>query len=208
MRIEFRKVGQRVAADAMVHLRSFLEVHAAQASAKGATLVDFQIGPFPHAKIFGDGVAVISNNLKGVGVLGDKPIATGALENGQDVGRLYGKPLAADVSHAKMLVEVPLKLKCVGRLDPPEQPQFHRVAGLQVTLARLDVLRDSDLDRGTSVFILANEINWHVALPAPLSETVEQQLDHLLARVRDDVERPVFLPHECNQEAGRERPEG
>ena len=36
------------------------------------------------------------------------------------------------------------------------------------------------LDRGASIFILANEIDRHVALLAASPEPVEQHLDHLL----------------------------
>jgi hypothetical protein len=180
MRIEFRKVGQRVASDAMVHLRSFLEVHAAQASAKGAALVDFQIGPFPYAEIFGDGVAVISDDLEGVGVLSDEPVTARALENGENVSRFDGEPLTADLSRSEALVQVPLELERISRIDPPEQAQFQRITGLEVALARIDVLRHADLDRGASIFIFANEIDWHVALLAALLESVEQHLDHLL----------------------------
>lgn len=59
-----------------------------------------------------------------------------------------------------------------------------------------------------SVLILANEIDRHVALPASSAEPVEKHPDHLLVRVRDDVERTIFLPHERDQETGREGPEG
>ncbi|MBW9076410.1 hypothetical protein JNB84_00470 [Rhizobium pusense] len=66
----------------MVELRGFLEAHAAKASAARAALVDFQIGPFQYAEIFGDGVAVRSDDLEGVGVIGDEPVTARALENG------------------------------------------------------------------------------------------------------------------------------
>ena len=79
-----------------------------------------------------------------------------------------------------MLVQVSLKLEGVGRLDPPEQSQFERVAGLEVALARFDILRNPDLDRGTSIFVFAKEIDRHGVLPAGLPEPVEQDLDHFL----------------------------
>lgn len=47
--------------------------------------------------------------------------------------------------------------------------------------------------RRNPFFTFANEIGRHVALLAASTETIEQDLDHLLIRVRDDVERPVFL---------------
>jgi hypothetical protein len=75
MRLELGKVGQRVASNAIVHLRGFLKMHAAQASAEWAALVDLQIGPFPHAEVLGNGVAIISDDLKSIGVLRDKSIA-------------------------------------------------------------------------------------------------------------------------------------
>lgn len=112
------------------------------------------------------------------------------------------------MGRSEMLMKVALKLKGVGCLDPSEQPQLERVDGLEVALSRLDVLRHPDFDRGASVFILANEIDRHVTLPAPSAEPVEKHLDHLLVRVRDDVEWTIFLPHERDQEASRKRPEG
>ena len=131
MRIELGKVGQRVASDAIVHLRGFLKVHAAQASAERAALVDLEIGPFPHAEIFGNGVAIIPDDLKSVGVLGDKSIAACALENDQNVTRLDGKPLSAHTGRSKMLMQLAFKLEGVGRFDPPEQPKLQRVPRLE-----------------------------------------------------------------------------
>lgn len=96
-------------------------MHTAQASAERAALIHFQIGPFPHAQIFGDGVAIISDDLEGVGVLGDKSIAAGAHENGQNVSRLEGEPLSAHMSRFKVVMQVSLKLEGIGRFNPPEQ---------------------------------------------------------------------------------------
>jgi hypothetical protein len=79
-----------------------------------------------------------------------------------------------------MLVQLSFKLEGVGRFDPPEQSQLQRIPRVEVALARLDVLRHADLDRGASVFIFANEIDRHVALPAASTEPVEQGLDHFL----------------------------
>lgn len=155
-------------------------MHAAQAPAERATFVDLQIGPFPNSEKLGNGVAIMSDDLEGVGVLGNETIAAGTDENGQNVRRLDSEPLSANMGRSKVLVEVPLKLEGVGRVDPPEQPQLQRVAGLEVALARLDVLRNPDLDRGASIFVLANEIDRHVALPAPSPEPIEQHVDHLL----------------------------
>lgn len=179
MRIEFREIGQRIAPDAMVHLRGVLEMHPAQASAEWAALIEPQISPFPNAEIFGNGVAIISDDLEGVGMLGDEPIAAGALENGKDVRWINGEPLAAHTSRAKMSVEAPLDFEGVSCLDPSEQTQFQGIAGLEVAGTRLDILRYPDLDRGASVFILANEIDRYVRFPA-LSEPVEKRLDHSL----------------------------
>lgn len=50
-------------------------MHAAEASAKRAAFVDLKVGPVPHAEIFGNVVAVISDDLERVGILGDKPVA-------------------------------------------------------------------------------------------------------------------------------------
>lgn len=137
MRIEFGKVGQHVASDAIVHLRGFLKMHAAQASAERAALVDLQIGPFPHAEIFRNGVAIIPDDLESISVLGDKSIAAGALENGQNVTRLDGKPFPTHMGQSKMLVQLSFKLESVGRFDPPEQPQFQWIPRLEVALAWL-----------------------------------------------------------------------
>lgn len=164
LRIELRKVGEGVAADAIIHLRGFLEMHTAQAPAEWATLFDFQIGPFPYAEIFGNGVAIISDNLESIGVFGHEPITTGALENGEYVRWLNGEPLAAHMGRAKMLVEMALKLEGVGRVDPTEKPEFERIAGLEVEPARFDVLCNPDLNRRASIFILANEIDRHAVL--------------------------------------------
>lgn len=90
------------------------------------------------------------------------------------------EPLTADLRRFEALVRVPLELERIDRVDPPEQAQFQRIAGLEVALARIDVPRHADLDRGASIFIFANEIDRHVALLAALPETIEQDLDHLL----------------------------
>ena len=155
-------------------------MHAAQASAERAALIHFQFGPFPHAQIFGNGVAIISDDLEGVGVLGDKSIVACAHENGQNVSRLDGKPLSAHMSRCKMVMQVSLKLEGVGRVDPPKQPQVQGVASLEAAFARFYVLRHPDLDRGASIFVFTNELDRHVALLAALPEPVEQDLDHLL----------------------------
>jgi putative transposase len=63
---------------------------------------------------------------------------------------------------------------------PPEQAQFQRIAGLEVALARIDVLRHADLARGASTFIFANEMDRHVPFLAALPETIKQVLDHCL----------------------------
>ena len=73
-----------------------------------------------------------------------------------------------------MLVQLSFKLEGVGRFGPPEQPQRQRIPGLKVALARFDVLRHADLDRGASVFIFANEIDRRVVLLAASTEPVEQ----------------------------------
>jgi len=134
MRIEFRKVGQRVSLDAMVNLRSFLEVRAAHASAKGTVLVDFQIGRLPYAGILGDGVAVISDDLEGVGVLSDEPVTARALENGENVSRFDGEPLTADLSRPEALVQVLLELE---RIDVSIHPSRRSSRGLPVWRLRL-----------------------------------------------------------------------
>lgn len=79
-----------------------------------------------------------------------------------------------------MLVEVQLKLERVDRVDPTEQAQAQRVAGLKVTLANRDVLRDPDFDRGPFILIIANEADKYDALLAVLTKPGEQHLDHLL----------------------------
>lgn len=105
-------------------------MHAAQASAEGTALVHFQIGPLPDAEIFRNSVAIIANDLEGVGILGHEPIAAGALENGQDVTRLDGEPFSPHMGRFKMPVQLSFKLEGVSRFDPSEQPQLQRVAGL------------------------------------------------------------------------------
>jgi hypothetical protein len=50
-------------------------MHAAQASAKRAALVDFHIGPFQHAEIFWNSITIMAGDMKGVGVLGDEPVS-------------------------------------------------------------------------------------------------------------------------------------
>lgn len=155
-------------------------MHAAKATTERTAFINFKVRPFPYAKIFGNGIAIISDDLEGVGVLSNEPIAAGALENGQNVGRLDGEPLSTHPGRSKALVQVLLELERIDRIDPSKQPQLQRIAGLEVTLARIDVLRHADLDRGASVFIFANEIDRHVPLLAALPEPVEQDLDHLL----------------------------
>lgn len=185
-------------------------MHTAQAPAKRAALVGFQIAPFPHAKILGNGIAIMPNDLESIGVLGDKPIAAGALEDRQDVGRLDRKPLTAHMGRSKVLMKVPLELKGIGRLDPSEQPQLQRIASLKVAFAGFDVLGHPDFDRGASVFIFTNEIDRHVVLPEPSAEPIEKQIDHLHVRVNytgdaiDGMEIPKILG--CAMSRGIIRP--
>jgi hypothetical protein len=146
---------------AVVHLRGVLEMHAAEASAKGAALVDLKIGPIPHAEIFGYGIAIISDDLKGVGILGDKPVAAGRHEQGQNVRRLDIEPLTTHTCCVEAPLQVPLKPEVFRRLDPPEQPQLRGIAGLKIPGARLDILYNPDFNRGASILIFAQEIDRH-----------------------------------------------
>jgi len=57
-----------------------------------AALVDLKIIPFPHIEIFRHRVAIISDDLKGIGVLRDESVATGSHEEGQDIGGFDGEP--------------------------------------------------------------------------------------------------------------------
>lgn len=95
-----------------------------------------------------------------------------------------------------MLMELAFKLKGVRDLDPSEQFQNERIAGLEIALTLCDVLRHSDLDRRASVFIFANEIDRQIISPRLSNEPVDQHVDHFFIRVGDNVERTVFLPHE------------
>ena len=147
--IELRK-RQRSRADAVVHLRSVLEMHAAEASTKRGSIRQSQDRPIPTRRDILERVAIIAGDLKGVGVLGYKSIAAGTHENGQDVRRLDGEPLSAHMSRAKMLVQVSLKLEGDGRLDPPEQSQFERVPVWR-SRSPLRYSSHPDLDRGTSI---------------------------------------------------------
>ena len=90
-------------------------------SAEQAALVDLQIGPFPHAEIFGNGVAIIADDLESVGALGDKSIEAGTLENGQNVAGLDGEPLSTHICRFKMLMQLSFKLEGVSRFGPTEQ---------------------------------------------------------------------------------------
>lgn len=171
-RIESRKIGRRVTPDAIVHLRRFLKMQGAQASARRAALVDCQISLLPHTEMFGNGIAIISNNLEGVGVLHEEPIAAGAPKDRKDVGRLDCEPRIAHVGRAEVLVKVPFKLKRVGRFDPSEQAQLQRIAGLEVAFARLDILHLPDFDQRASVLVLANKIDRHVTPPRTSADPV------------------------------------
>ncbi len=148
MRIEFREVGQRVASDANGTSAKIPGSACRTGIRKKGSTRRFPDRPFPYAKIFGDGVAVISDDLESVGILGDEPIMTSALENGQNVGRLDGEPLSAAPGRLESLVWVTFELERIGRIDPPEQPHLQGITGLEVTLARIDVLGHADLDRG------------------------------------------------------------
>jgi hypothetical protein len=47
-------------------------MHAAKTAAERAAFVEFQVASFPDAQILGNRVAVVTDNLKGVGILRDK----------------------------------------------------------------------------------------------------------------------------------------
>jgi hypothetical protein len=79
------------------------------------------------------------------------------MRNGRNVGGFNIEPLAAGAGCAELGLQIPLELEVFRRLDPPQQAQLQRIAGLEIALACLNVLRNPDLDRGASIFILAKE---------------------------------------------------
>lgn len=74
------KVSERVAVDAVIHLRCFLQVHSAHAAAKRTAFIKLEARLVPDPKIFGDGVTVVFDNLKRVRILRDEARYTGPLE--------------------------------------------------------------------------------------------------------------------------------
>lgn len=158
---QLRKVGECVAVDAVIHLRSILKSHAAEASAEGAALVDFEIAPFPNAEIFGDGIAVVPHDLKDVGILRDKSIVGGAHEDRQDVRRLDREPLAANSRGREMMMEVAFQLERLLAIDPSKETDRGGVASLEIGAALLNVLGDADLDAAVAAILISDEIYGH-----------------------------------------------
>ncbi len=145
-----------------MHLGGFLKGHAAKASAEGATLVDFEIAPFPDAEIFGDGIAIIPDDLKGVSILRDKAVAGSAHEDRQDVCLLDCEPFAANPCGREMMMEAAFQLERLLSVDPSEEADSRGVAGLEVVATLLDVLGDADLDAALSALLFSDEINRHL----------------------------------------------
>lgn len=139
-------------------------MHAAEVPAERTTFVDFEVGPSPNAEIFGNGVAIVAGDLKGIGVRDESALSDRRQER-QDVGRLDVEPLAAAAARCEATMQIALGPEIVGRRDPAEEFNLERIAGLQVASAPANVLCDADLDRRTPVFILAYEVNWLRSCP-------------------------------------------
>ena len=185
-------------------MRGILKGHAAKASAEGAALVDFEIAPFPDAEIFGDGITVVADDLKGVGILRDKAVAGGAHEDRQNVCRFNRKPLAANPCRREMTMEAAFQLECLLGVDPSEKADSRGVAGLEVTAALLDVLSDADLDTAEAAVLLAYEVDRNAALPS--TDEIEEAVDHGLVRGGCEIEGAALLPHDRDEQASGEGP--
>ena len=83
--------------------------------------------------------------MEGIGVLSYEPIAASAMR----MGRMSTSSMSNYFPHigrSKILMQLSLKLEGFVCVDPPEQSQLQRISGLEVALARFDVLRYSYFD--------------------------------------------------------------
>ncbi len=145
----------------MIHLRGLLKGHATETSAEWAAFVDFKVAPFQNAEIFGDGIAIVADDLEGIGVLRDEAVATSPHQDRQDVRRLDGKPFPTHPRRFKMTMKMSFQLKRRLAVDPAEEADLRGVAGLEVAPALLDVFGNADLDPAKAAVFLANEIDQH-----------------------------------------------
>jgi hypothetical protein len=149
-------------------------MHAAEAPAKGAAFVDFEVDPFPNAEIFGNGVAIVAGDLEVTGVLRDESALSDLPYVRQDVGWLDVEPLAAAAPGCEATMQIALGLEIVGRRDPAQEFEFERIARLQVALLPANLLGNADLDRRAPVFVLAYEVNRHRPCPVASVSTFGQ----------------------------------
>ena len=109
--------------------------------------------------MFGYGVSIITGNLECVGISRHEPVAPGMLEVVEYFSGLQVKPLARCPLGAIFKVQRLFERMVRRRLDPADNPQWVRIAGLERVAASVDVLRAANLHKPSTVRGLKDEID-------------------------------------------------